>query len=32
MTYKGWRGRENMGCLATCGVYDKRWGMSWCKQ
>ena len=24
MTYKGWRGRENMGCLATCGVYDKR--------
>lgn len=21
MTYTGWRGRENMGCLVTCGVY-----------
>lgn len=24
ITYTGWRGRENMGCLATCGVYDRR--------
>jgi len=27
MMYPGWRSRENMGCLATCGVYDKWWGM-----
>ena len=24
MTYTGWRGRENMGCLVMCGAYDKR--------
>lgn len=23
MMYPGWRSRENMGCLATCGIYDK---------
>lgn len=27
MTYTGWRGRENMGYLAMCGVYYRRWGM-----